>query len=202
MHKLLVIAFVVAAVLPSTVAHANTIPVVTANTPWSIGGRLHNHPKTQFGIQGGCTTDGAVAYLQRFAPGQHVHIGTDVAIPGNDASVTITMRLGELPALEDPYMQLFQGTPSDGVSPASVVELRIDKDRLLTTGLFQSRATIATLGYAPVDEWFTVTFEMRRVPVVKLRNARQVLGGTDGTMAPFIEEVSAWSIVALNEGNA
>jgi hypothetical protein len=202
MHKYLIIAFVVAAALPMTAAHADSVPVLTADTPWSIGGRLHHHPKTQFGIQGGCTTDGDVAYLQRFAPGQHVHIGTDIPVPGNDASVTITMRLSTLPALEGPYMQLFQGTPSDGVAPASVVELRIDENRLLTTGLFQDRATIATLGYAPVDRWFTVTFEMRRVPVAKLRNARQVLGGTDGTMAPFTEEVSAWSIVALNGGGS
>jgi hypothetical protein len=57
---------------------------------------------------------------------------------------------------------------------------------------------IATLRYAPVDRWFTVTFEMRRVAVLKLRNPRQVLGGTDGTTAPFTDEVSAWSIVALN----
>jgi hypothetical protein len=200
MRKLLILALIVAAAFPITDVHAGTVPIIESNIPWSIGGRLHNHPRTQFGTQGDCSTDGPVAYLQRFAPGRHVHIGTDIAIPGNDARVTITMRLGRLPPLEGPYMQLFQGTPSDGVYPASVVELRIDQNRVLTTGLFQNRATIATLGIAPVGRWFTVTFEMQRVPVAKLRNPRQVLGGTDGTLAPFTEQVSAWSIVALNEG--
>jgi hypothetical protein len=94
-------------------------------------------------------------------------------------------------------MQLFQGTPSDGVTPAQIVELRIDPHRLMTVGLFRNRGVLATLGTAPVDQPFTVTFEMHPVPAGRLRNARQALGGTDGTLAPFVQVVSAWSVTPM-----
>jgi hypothetical protein len=179
-----------------------TMPLV-ADFRLPVAGRFHSPPAAQqFGRQGNCWTAGGVAYLQRYRPGEHVHIGTDIGIPGDDATVSITMTLGTLPALEGPYMQLFQGTPSDGVTPAQVVELRIDANRLMTVGLFQNRRALATLGYAPVDEPFTVTFDMHPVPVGKVRNARQALGGTDGTLAPFIQIVSAWSVTPTQGGGA
>jgi hypothetical protein len=178
---------------PAAAARA-TMPLV-ADFSLSVAGRFHNPPAAQqFGRQGDCWTAGGVAYLQRDRPGEHVHIGTDIAIPGDDATVSITMTLAELPALEGPYMELFQGTPSDGVTRARVVELRIDANRLMKVGLFKDWRVLETLGYAPVDEPFTVTFEMHPVPVGRLRNARQALGGTDGTLAPFLQVVSAWSV--------
>ena len=182
-------------VLFAPAADARAAMPLVADFRLSVAGRFHNPPVAQqFGRQGNCWTEGGVAYLQRYRPGEHVHIGTDIAIPGDDATVRITMTLGTLPALEGPYMQLFQGTPSDGVTPAQIVELRIDANRLMTVGLFRNRGVLETLGYAPVDEPFTVTFEMHPVPAGRLRNARQALGGTAGTLAPFLEVVSAWSV--------
>jgi hypothetical protein len=183
-------------------AGARAAMPLVADFSLPVAGRFHNPPAAQqFGRQGDCWTEGGVAYLQRYRPGEHVHIGTDIAIPGDDATVSITMTLGRLPALEGPYMQLFQGTPSDGVTPAQIVELRIDANRLMTVGLFQNRRVVlATLGYAPVDEPFTVTFDMHPVPAGKLRNARQALGGTDGTLAPFLQVVSAWSVTPIQGG--
>ena len=47
--------------------------------------------------QGDCWTEDGIAYLQRYRPGQHVHVGRDFSIPGNDASVEASMRLPALP---------------------------------------------------------------------------------------------------------
>ena len=194
MRKVLVAALLV---LISPQVAAASDPVFVADWSLPVAGRIHNAPAgQQFGSQGECWTEDGVAYLQRFRPGEHVRIGGDYPIPGNDAVVRITMRLGELPALETGQMQLFQGTPSDGVHPSKVIELRIDPSRRMTVGVFKDRATVLQdLGVAPVDAWFTVTFAMPHIPSGRLRNPRQTIGGTDGTLAPFVQEVSFWSIV-------
>lgn len=170
--------------------------ILEADFTLSVAGRLHNPPAgQQFGSQGVAWTERGVAYLQRFRPGKHVHIGCDLPIPGNHAKVDVSMRLPALVPLEGGYLQLLQLTPSDGELASQVVEVRLDVRRRLTLAVFQSKdAGEVLLEAAPIGEWFDLSFAIEPVPAGKLRNPRQTLGGTAGTLAPWIQEVRSWTI--------
>jgi hypothetical protein len=204
-----------ALVIAVTVALA---PVVDTQFDRPIGGRIHStRPGFEFGIQGDCWVADGIAHLQRFRPGEHVHIGRDVPIPGNDALVEVSMSLPELPALERGYLQLLQVTPSNGVERAKVVEVRMYPDRTLAVALHGRTAPSVHTAPVPVESWFTIDLVMRRGTAAEQRLRadggewvrltanttatkrlpRQVLGGTTGTLAPFVQSVDWWRITPI-----
>jgi hypothetical protein len=93
---------------------------------------------------------------------------SDVPIPDGHGFVGVGVRIPAFPpgAFPDvvgraPNLQLMQLTPTDGVLPATPVEVRLFEDRSLGLGIHSDqRDTVMADWTAPVDEWFYIVVEL------------------------------------------
>lgn len=201
-----------------------------------ICGTFHDPgPGCEFGFQSEVVQDPSDSRTGRHSvrmqrllqPGQHVHIGGDISLPGGHGFVGAAHRTAKLPVAEGDFIQLMQVTPASKALAARVVEVRIYSDRRLGLGLFEGSTVARTTWRAPRDTWFFLVIEIshgvdavqrlwiyeeghdRPVERLSLRldttggpccRIRQALGGTESTVAPAYTYVDDFYVATENLG--
>ena len=135
----------------------------------------HPSPECEFGVEGDDTTTGpfpsrtgnSSARVQRMSS-THMGVLSDVPIPNGHGFVGVGVRVPQFPAGafpdvggRTPSLQLMQLTPTDGVLPATPVEVRLLPDRRLGLGIHSDQQhTVLSNFTVPVDEWVYIVVEI------------------------------------------